>query len=114
METFLTAKSFVEDLRTTRGLWDCISLSLSRSLSLLHDSIDSTFKTTFQILGVGTAGLLFILASRDFVGTRADINHPEYLHCTNDDRRNDVNYFCRIASLAYNLYASLVKSQRDK
>ena len=91
-----------------------LSLSLSLALSLLQDSIDSTFKTTFQILGVGTAGLLFILASRDFVGTRADINHPEYLHCTNDDRRNDVNYFCRIASLAYNLYASLVKSQRDK
>ena len=103
-------------MRICAQLLDCgiVSLSLSLSLSLLQGSIDSTFKTTFQILGVGTAGLLFILASRDFVGTRADINHPEYLHCTNDDRRNDVNYFCRIASLAYNLYASLVKSQRDK
>ena len=103
-------------MRICAQLLDCgiVSLSLSLALSRLQDSIDSTFKTTFQILGVGTAGLLFILASRDFVGTRADINHPEYLHCTNDDRRYDVNYFCRIASLAYNLYASLVKSQRDK
>ena len=84
------------------------------SVSHLQNSINSIFNKTFQILGVGTAGLLCILASRDFVGTRAGINHPEYLHCTNDDCRNDVNYFCRIASLAYNLYASLVKSQRDK
>ena len=84
------------------------------SVSHLQNSINSIFNKTFQVLGVGTTGLLFILASRDFVGTRADINHPEYLHCTNDDRRNDVNYFCEIASRAYNLYSSLVKSQYDK
>ena len=40
--------------------------------------------------------------------------NPEHLYCANDDRRNDVNYFCEIASRAYNLHASLVKSQYDK
>ena len=50
----------------------------------MEDSIDSIFKTTFQILGVDTAGLLFILASRYFVGTRADINHPEHSNMTID------------------------------
>ena len=40
--------------------------------------------------------------------------NPEHLYCANDDRRNDVNHFCEIASRAYNLHASLVKSQCDK
>ena len=40
--------------------------------------------------------------------------NPEHLYCANDDRRNDVNHFCEIASRAHNLHASLVKSQCDK
>ena len=37
------------------------------SVSHLQNSINSIFNKTFQILGVGTAGLLFVLASRNLL-----------------------------------------------
>ena len=128
-----------------------MSLSLICKIVLIQYSIN-----LFKSLGVGTAGLLFVLASRNLlelglmliiqniriqqlilvwsaraflVSMRVDICMPHSYqlnflnrvaiqnickYCTNDDRRNDVNYFCEIASRAYNLYSSLVKSQYDK
>ena len=37
------------------------------SVSHLQNSINSIFNKTFQIMGVGTAGLLFVLASRNLL-----------------------------------------------
>ena len=45
----------------TLGLKECFSVSH------LQNSINSIFNKTFQILGVGTAGLLFVLASRNLL-----------------------------------------------